>query len=421
MNHKIGIIGLGYVGLPLLNEFSKKFEVFGYDINNIKIKSLKNGNDYTQEIGDKRLKYLNTLETVAFTSNINDIKDCNVFIVTVPTPITEFKHPDLNPLIMSTKSIGKILKKDDFVIYESTVYPGVTNEECIPLLEKESGLNINVDFFVGYSPERINPGDKINTLTSIIKVTSGSNEYAADFVDKLYSSIIKAGTFKVKSIKIAEATKAIENSQRDVNIAFINELSKIFEKLNIPTQDVLDAAATKWNFLSFKPGLVGGHCIGVDPYYLAQKAEISGYYPELILNARKINDSMGKFVSELIIKNSVKQKIQLAEASALILGFTFKENCSDYRNTKVVDIYKNLRDYNIKVDIYDPEIIDHEGIKREYEIELLESVKNKYEIIVLAVSHSIFNNFNFDNHLKENYILFDVKSAISKKYNKLSL
>lgn len=421
MNHKIGIIGLGYVGLPLLNEFSKKFEVFGYDINNNKIKSLKNSNDYTQEIGDKRLKYLNSLSTVTFTSNINDIKNCNVFIVTVPTPITEFKHPDLNPLIMSTKSIGKILKKEDFVIYESTVYPGVTDEECIPLLEKESGLNINVDFFVGYSPERINPGDKINTLTSIIKVTSGSNEYAADFVDKLYSSIIKAGTFKVKSIKIAEATKAIENSQRDVNIAFINELSKIFEKLNIPTQDVLDAAATKWNFLRFKPGLVGGHCIGVDPYYLAQKAEISGYYPELILNARKINDSMGKFVAELIIKNSIKQKIQLAEASALILGLTFKENCSDYRNTKVVDIYKNLRDYNIKVDVYDPEIIDHEGIKHEYEIELLKSVKRKYDIIVLAVSHSIFKNFNFDNHLKENYILFDVKSAISKKYNKISL
>lgn len=421
MNYKIGIVGLGYVGLPLLNEFSKKFKVFGYDIDDNKIKSLKNGIDYTNEIGNKRLKELIESKSVLFTKDINDIRSCNVYIITVPTPITEFKHPDLSPLKLSTESIGKIIKKGDLVIYESTVYPGVTDEECIPELEKQSGLKINKDFFVGYSPERINPGDKVNTLTSIVKVTSGSSEHALEIVDNLYASIIKAGTHKAKSIKIAEASKAIENSQRDVNIAFINELAKIFEKLNIPTQDVLEAAGTKWNFLKFKPGLVGGHCIGVDPYYLAQKAEVSGHYPELILNARKINDSMGKYVADLIIKNSVKQKIKLVEANALILGITFKENCSDFRNTKVVDIYNSLKEYNIKVDVYDPFVTDKSQINREYGISLLESVTEKYDIIVLAVSHNIFEKFKFKSHLKNNYILFDVKSALNKSFNSISL
>ncbi|MBS4064555.1 MAG: nucleotide sugar dehydrogenase, partial [Chitinophagaceae bacterium] len=348
---KIAVIGLGYVGLPLAVEFGKKITVIGFDIDQVRIEELKNGIDRTNESGEDEIRSSLKLK---FSSEISDIVSCNIYIVTVPTPIDNFKKPDLSPLLKASKMIGEILKKDDIVIYESTVYPGCTEEDCVPVLEEFSKLKFNVDFFCGYSPERINPGDKINTLTKIKKVTSGSTPEIAEIVDQLYKSIIIAGTFKANSIKVAESSKAIENAQRDVNISFVNELALIFDRIGIDTNDVLEAAGTKWNFLKYSPGLVGGHCIGVDPYYLAHKAESVGYSPQVILSGRRVNDNMGMFIANKVVKLLIHKGQVVRSARALILGITFKENCPDIRNTRVVDIYTELRQFGLEVDIYDP-------------------------------------------------------------------
>jgi len=369
-DYKIALIGLGYVGLPLAVEFGKKFNVIGFDINETRVHELKQGNDITLETNSEEIKLATNL---SFTTDLNEIKKCNVYIVTVPTPINQFKSPDLTPLLSATKMLGKIIKKGDIIIYESTVYPGCTEEECVPVLEKESNLKFNVDFYCGYSPERINPGDKVNTLTKIIKVTSGSNENVANIIDNLYKSIIVAGTYKSQSIKVAEASKAIENAQRDVNISFVNELALIFDKIGIDTQDVLDAAGTKWNFLKYKPGLVGGHCIGVDPYYLAHKAESLGYYPQVILSGRRVNDNMGIFVANKVVKLLIQKGNLIRGARALILGVTFKENCPDIRNSKVVDIYNELLQFGLNVDVYDP-YANLEEVYKEYNIKLVKEI-----------------------------------------------
>jgi len=365
-NIKIAIIGLGYVGLPLAVEFSKKYRVIGYDINIERINELLKSNDSTLEISKTTLENVlmtdsNSNVGLSVTNNSELIKDCNVYIVTVPTPTDKYNRPVLEPLLNASKTISKFLVKTNFVIYESTVYPGVTEEECVKVLQDGSNLKLNIDFFVGYSPERINPGDKVHTVTKILKITSGSTPEAADFIDLLYRSIIIAGTFKASSIKVAEAAKVIENTQRDINIAFVNELSKIFSLLEIDTIEVLLAASTKWNFLNFKPGLVGGHCIGVDPYYLAQKAQEVGYHPEIILAGRRINDGMGKYVAHETVKLMLKKGIKILKSKALILGFSFKENCPDFRNTKVIDIYKELTSFGVHVDIYDP-LVDAEEV-----------------------------------------------------------
>jgi UDP-N-acetyl-D-galactosamine dehydrogenase len=409
---KIGIIGLGYVGLPLAVEFGKHFTVTGFDINKDRVNELKNGIDRTFECTEDELKSSHNL---FFSTNINSIKDCNIYIVTVPTPIDKFKSPDLKPILNASDMIGSILKKGDLVIYESTVYPGCTEEDCVPVLEKKSNLIYNSDFFCGYSPERINPGDKINTLTKIKKVTSGSNELVANFVDDLYKTIIIAGTYKATSIKVAEASKAIENAQRDLNISFINELSLIFEKLNIDTTDVLDAASTKWNFLKFKPGLVGGHCIGVDPYYLVHKAQSVGYFPEVILSGRRVNENMGYHIASRIVKLMIKKSLDINSSKILILGFSFKENCPDIRNTKVIDIYNELFEYSKNVTIYDP-VISTKEVELEFNIKLKESIDlEEYDVVILAVSHDVFQNLDFENFKKKkNKILFDIKSVISK-------
>ncbi|MDC6479240.1 nucleotide sugar dehydrogenase, partial [Flavobacteriaceae bacterium] len=349
---KIAVIGQGYVGLPLAIEFGKKYPTLGFDINVNRINDLKKGIDHTNEVSHEQLC---SAKKLTFCKNINDIKECNIYIVTVPTPVDEFKTPDLNPLRDASKILGEILKKGDTVIYESTVYPGCTEEVCVPLLEQTSDLVFNTDFYCGYSPERINPGDKVNTLTTIKKVTSGSTPEVASFIDALYSSIITAGTFKAASMKVAEASKVIENAQRDVNISFVNELALIFDRMGIDTQDVLDAAGTKWNFLKYKPGLVGGHCISVDPYYLAYKAENLGYHPEVILSGRRVNDNMSAFVVNKMIKILVKSGKQIMDSKILILGITFKENCPDIRNSKVVDVYNELKEFVLKVDVYDYE------------------------------------------------------------------
>ena len=382
----IAIIGQGYVGLPLAIEFGKKYLTLGFDINTDRIEDLKNGIDLTNEATPEQL---GSADKLTFTADINDIKESNIYIVTVPTPIDEFKTPDLNPLRGASKMLGKILKKGDTVIYESTVYPGCTEEVCVPLLEQASGLIFNRDFYCGYSPERIVPGDKINTLTTIKKVTSGSTPKIADFVDDLYSSIITAGTFKAASMKVAEASKAIENAQRDVNISFVNELALIFDRVGIDTQDVLDAAGTKWNFLKYKPGLVGGHCISVDPYYLAYKAENLGYHPEVILSGRRVNDNMSTFVANKMIKMLIKAGKQIMGSKILILGVTFKENCPDIRNSKVADVYHELKEFGLEVDAYDYEANPAE-VKQEYGIHLLDEIKDKYEGILLAVAHNEF-------------------------------
>ena len=387
----IAIIGQGYVGLPLAIEFGKKYLTLGFDINTDRIEDLKNGIDLTNEATPEQL---GSADKLTFTADINDIKESNIYIVTVPTPIDEFKTPDLNPLRGASKMLGKILKKGDTVIYESTVYPGCTEEVCVPLLEQASGLIFNRDFYCGYSPERIVPGDKINTLTTIKKVTSGSTPKIADFVDDLYSSIITAGTFKAASMKVAEASKAIENAQRDVNISFVNELALIFDRVGIDTQDVLDAAGTKWNFLKYKPGLVGGHCISVDPYYLAYKAENLGYHPEVILSGRRVNDNMSTFVANKMIKMLIKAGKQIMGSKILILGVTFKENCPDIRNSKVADVYHELKEFGLEVDAYDYEANPAE-VKQEYGIHLLDEIKDKYEGILLAVAH---NEFFKDRH-----------------------
>lgn len=417
-NTKIAIIGLGYVGLPLAVAFAEKYPVVGFDINQGRVDMLMGGHDFTLEVSDELLSSVVSAETknkgLLCTTNLDAIKDCNYFIVTVPTPTDKNNRPDLTPLYKASETVGKVLKKGDIVVYESTVYPGVTEEECIPVLERVSGLKFNVDFFAGYSPERINPGDKEHTVTKILKVTSGSTPKIAEKVDQLYKSVIVAGTFKASSMKVAEAAKVIENSQRDINIAFVNELSKIFNKLGIDTNDVLEAAGTKWNFLKFKPGLVGGHCIGVDPYYLAQKAQEVGYHPEIILAGRRLNDGMGAYVAEEVVKLMVKKEINVKNARCLILGFTFKENCPDVRNTKVIDIVKELKNYHVMPVIFDPWANPSE-VQHEYGIEVVnDTPSGTFESAILAVSHNEFKGVNIRSLLIENGVLFDVKGLLEK-------
>jgi UDP-N-acetyl-D-galactosamine dehydrogenase len=410
-NVKIAVIGQGYVGLPLAIEFGKKYPTLGFDINQARIDELKTGLDHTNEATPEQLS---SAKQLTFSANIKDIKGCNIYIVTVPTPIDEFKTPDLNPLRLASKMLGEILKKGDTVIYESTVYPGCTEEVCVPLLEKPSGLIYNTDFYCGYSPERIVPGDKINTLTTIKKVTSGSTPEIANFVDDLYSSIITAGTFKAASMTVAEASKAIENAQRDVNISFVNELALIFDRVGIDTQDVLDAAGTKWNFLKYKPGLVGGHCISVDPYYLAYKAENLGYHPEVILSGRRVNDNMSTFVANKMIKMLIKSGKQIMGSKILILGVTFKENCPDIRNSKVADVHDELKEFGLEVDTYDYEA-DPSEVKEEYGINLIDQIKAKYDGILLAVSHNKFSLINIDSLKKDSSsVVYDLKGFLPR-------
>ena len=409
-NIKIAIIGLGYVGLPLAVEFGKKYSVLGFDINQVRIDELTSGYDRTQETTSEELK---SLQHLTFSTDKEQLSTCNIFIVTVPTPIDKYKNPDLTPLLSASRTVGKFLKKNDLVIYESTVYPGCTEEDCVPVLEQESGLVFNQDFFCGYSPERINPGDKINTLTKIKKVTSGSTPKIADFVDDLYGSIIEAGTYKATSLKVAEASKAIENAQRDVNISFVNELALIFDKMGIDTSEVLEAAGTKWNFLKFKPGLVGGHCIGVDPYYLLHKSESLGYHPQVILSGRRVNDNMGIFVANKLIKLLIKKGHKIEGSKVLILGITFKENCPDIRNSRVIDVYRELKEFGVDVDVFDPWANKHE-VKNEYDIALLDNLMNKYDGILLAVSHDEFKILNLENLKNTNAVIFDIKGIYDK-------
>ncbi|MEZ0184353.1 nucleotide sugar dehydrogenase [Flavobacterium oncorhynchi] len=416
-NIKIAVIGLGYVGLPLARLFATKYSVVGFDINKSRVKSLNSGIDSTLEVDVDTLKKVlinkPSDEIGLFcTDSLADISNCNYFIVTVPTPVDKNNRPDLTPLYKSSESVGKVLKKGDIVIYESTVYPGVTEEQCVPVLEKISGLKFNVDFFAGYSPERINPGDKEHTVEKILKVTSGSTPEIGLKVDALYKSVITAGTHLAPTIKVAEAAKVIENSQRDINIAFVNELAKIFNLMNIDTQDVLAAAATKWNFLPFKPGLVGGHCIGVDPYYLAQRAQEFGYHPEIILAGRRLNDSMGEYVASQIVKLMIKKGISVNGASLLMLGITFKENCPDVRNTKIVDVIKALKEYGIIVTIYDP-LANIEEVEKEYELETVNFLPTeKFDAIVLGVAHAAFLELNFSELQKDNSLIYDVKGVL---------
>nr|WP_319397861.1 nucleotide sugar dehydrogenase [uncultured Carboxylicivirga sp.] len=415
-NIKITIIGLGYVGLPLAIEFGKKYSTIGFDINPTRVKELSEGHDRTLEVSNDLLSQVirnsNKEIGISFTTEINDIKDSNYFIVTVPTPTDKNNRPVLTPLIKASETIGKVLKKDDIVIFESTVYPGLTEEECVPVLERVSGLTYNKDFFAGYSPERINPGDKEHTVTKILKVTSGSTPEVAEKVDLLYQSIITAGTHKAPSIKVAEAAKVIENSQRDINIAFVNELAKIFNHLNIDTQAVLEAAGTKWNFLPFKPGLVGGHCIGVDPYYLAQKAQEAGYNPEIILAGRRLNDGMGAWVASQIIKLMIKKDQKITQSRILCLGITFKENCPDIRNTKAIDVINELKDYDCQVDVYDP-WASKEEVLEEYNLQLIDNYKEcQYDAIVLNVAHKQFLKIDIDSLKKDNHcVVYDIKAV----------
>lgn len=412
MTKKIGIIGLGYVGLPLAVEFGKVTDTLGFDINKQRIDELQKGYDRTLEVDSVELK---ASKKLSYSFNVEDLKSVQYFIVTVPTPVDEYKKPDLSPLVSASKTVGAVLKKGDVVIYESTVYPGCTEEVCVPVLEKVSGLKFNVDFFCGYSPERINPGDKLHRVTTIKKVTSGSTPQIADEVDALYNKIIVAGTHKASSIKVAEAAKVIENSQRDINIAFVNELSMIFERVGIDTGEVLEAAGTKWNFLPFKPGLVGGHCIGVDPYYLTYKAESLGYHPEVILAGRRINDNMGAHIASRVIKLMAQNKLPIHNADILVLGITFKENCPDIRNSKVVDVIHELKSFGTNVDIYDPQA-DAEEVKHEYGLALTQKLNKKYHAIVLAVSHNEFISMDLSNIKHENTVLFDVKGIWKDKH-----
>jgi UDP-N-acetyl-D-galactosamine dehydrogenase len=418
---KIAIIGLGYVGLPLAIEFGKKYDVLGFDINQDRINELENGIDRTKEADLKTVTEVIELRKsdknlgLHFSSDVNMLKAYNVFIVTVPTPIDTFKAPDLKPLLAASAMIGKILKEGDIVIYESTVYPGCTEEDCVPVLEKHSGLVFNKNFYCGYSPERINPGDKVNTLTTIKKVTSGSTDAIATFVDNLYASIITAGTHKAPTIKVAEASKAIENAQRDVNISFINELALIFDRMGIDTTDVIEAAGTKWNFLKYRPGLVGGHCIGVDPYYLAHKAESLGHHPEVILSGRRVNDNMGLFVANKVVRLMIKKGQKINASKALILGITFKENCPDIRNTRVVDIYNELQQYGVQVEVYDPHA-NQDEVKEELGIELVQNLGKEYGAVILAVAHKEFNELPLQNLIKDNHtVVFDTKSFFNRQ------
>lgn len=422
MKNKITIIGLGYVGLPLARLFSTKYPVVGFDINEKRIETLNAGHDETLEVEDSLLQSAlvhhnpNYDEKGLFCTNkLEDIADSNVYIVTVPTPVDKNNRPDLTPLYKASETVSKVLKKGDIVIYESTVYPGVTEEECVPVLERNSGLKFNEDFFVGYSPERINPGDKEHTVDKILKVTAGSTPAIGYIVDGLYKSVITAGTHLAPSIKVAEAAKVIENSQRDINIAFVNELAKIFNIMEIDTQEVLKAAGTKWNFLPFKPGLVGGHCIGVDPYYLAQKAQELGYHPEIILAGRRMNDSMGQYVASQVVKAMIKKNISVNGAKILMLGITFKENCPDVRNTKIVDVISALEDYGTSVTTFDPWANPAE-VLLEYKIESVNSMpKQKFDAVILGVAHKEFMQIDLSSHLKENSVLYDVKGVFNEK------
>ncbi len=408
---KIGIIGLGYVGLPLAVEFGKSFEVMGFDINKERIEELQKGIDRTCEVDDPELKAATKLK---FTDDIKDLSDVNYFIVTVPTPVDEYKKPDLRPLESASRTVGTVLTKGDIVIYESTVYPGCTEEVCVPILERVSGLKFNLDFFAGYSPERINPGDKEHRVATIKKVTSGSTPDIAERVDQLYRRIIGAGTHKASSIKVAEAAKVIENSQRDINIAFVNELSLIFERMNIDTHEVLEAAGTKWNFLPFRPGLVGGHCIGVDPYYLTHKAESVGYRPEVILSGRRINDNMGIHIANTVIKLMARNNVPINKANVLMLGITFKENCPDIRNSRVVDVIAELRSYGTNVEIYDPHA-SVEEVKHEYGLDMISSPDKRYDAIVAAVSHDEFRQLDWKSLMHGHTVIYDVKGSLDKK------
>ncbi|PKP49799.1 MAG: Vi polysaccharide biosynthesis UDP-N-acetylglucosamine C-6 dehydrogenase TviB [Bacteroidetes bacterium HGW-Bacteroidetes-11] len=406
----IGVIGLGYVGLPLAVEFGKKYPVTGFDIHQQRIDELVAGHDRTLETSDEELAEATNLK---YTTLLDDIRTCNYFIVTVPTPIDTHKRPDLTPLIKASESVGKVLKKGDIVIYESTVYPGATEEECVPILEKFSGLKYNADFFCGYSPERINPGDKVHTVTKILKVTSGSTPEVAKKVDDLYKSIIVAGTYLASSIKVAEAAKVIENSQRDINIAFVNELALIFNKIGIDTHEVLAAAGTKWNFLKFTPGLVGGHCIGVDPYYLTHKAQELGYNPEIILAGRRLNDNMGFYVANRVIKHMIRKGQTVAGSRVLMLGITFKENCPDIRNSRAIDVVTEFNEYSCKVDVYDP-WADHAEVKHEYGIDLVDKPGNDYDAIVLAVAHNEFKELDIRSLGSSNPVIYDIKGLLDK-------
>ncbi|HFF4506166.1 TPA: Vi polysaccharide biosynthesis UDP-N-acetylglucosamine C-6 dehydrogenase TviB [Acinetobacter baumannii] len=418
---RIAIIGLGYVGLPLAVEFGKKVPVVGFDIYQKRIDELKSGQDHTLEVTPEELKQASYL---SYTANLEELKDCNFYIVTVPTPIDDFKQPDLTPLIKASTSIGQVLKKGDIVVYESTVYPGATEEVCIPVLEKVSSLKFNQDFFAGYSPERINPGDKLHRVTNILKITSGSTPEVADYIDEVYNLIIKAGTHKAPSIKVAEAAKVIENTQRDVNIALINELALIFNKLGIDTEQVLKAAGTKWNFLPFRPGLVGGHCIGVDPYYLTHKAQAIGYHPEIILAGRRLNDSMGAYVVTQLVKGMIKKKIQVEGSKVLVLGLSFKENCPDIRNTKVIDIVKELEEYHMDVDVYDP-WIDSEETQHEYGITPVKQPKaGQYDAVILAVAHNEFKEMGIEairSLGKASHVLYDLKYVLDQSESDIRL
>ncbi|NCD70548.1 nucleotide sugar dehydrogenase [Mucilaginibacter agri] len=418
-NVKISVIGLGYVGLPLAVEFAKRYKVVGFDINELRITELKAGKDRTLEVDDELLsEVINTTNSnngLICSSVLDDIGDSNIYIITVPTPVDKNNRPDLTPLYKASKTVGKVLKAGDIVIYESTVYPGVTEEECVPVLEEVSKLKFNVDFFAGYSPERINPGDKEHTVAKILKITSGSTPDAAEKIDQLYKSVIVAGTYKAASIKVAEAAKVIENSQRDINIAFVNELAKIFNRLGIDTDEVLQAAGTKWNFLKFKPGLVGGHCIGVDPYYLAQKSQEIGYHPEIILAGRRLNDGMGEYVAHEVVKLMVKKDIPVKNSKILVLGITFKENCPDVRNTKVIDILKALKDYQANVILHDPwaepaEVLHEYGWESIKGLQLIDNC----DAVILAVSHDQFIDLDIKSLCKSNHVIYDVKGILPK-------
>ncbi|WZL88700.1 nucleotide sugar dehydrogenase [Salinimicrobium sp. 3283s] len=425
MNNKIAIIGLGYVGLPLARLFATKYAVVGFDISQERVRELMTGHDSTLEVEDEvlqsalvRKEALQTGIGLFCTTDLKDVKDCSYYIITVPTPVDKNNRPDLTPLYKSSESVGKVLKKGDIVIYESTVFPGATEDECVPVLEKTSGMKFNEDFFVGYSPERINPGDKEHTVEKILKVTAGSTPEVGKKVDELYASVITAGTHLAPTIKVAEAAKVIENSQRDINIAFVNELAKIFNMMDIDTQDVLEAAGTKWNFLPFKPGLVGGHCIGVDPYYLAQKAQEIGYHPEIILAGRRMNDSMGSYVASEVIKLMLQNDQKVKGANIIVLGITFKENCPDVRNTKVVDVIKNLKEYGTNVTIYDP-LADPEEVQHEYGLTTTKVLpQGKFEAVVLTVAHKEFLDLDLDQFKNGQTVIYDVKGVLGDRCDK---
>lgn len=420
-NIKIAVIGLGYVGLPLAAEFGKYRPVVGFDINESRVNELRKGIDNTKEVESEALL---SAKQLTFSTELSDLSDCNFYIITVPTPIDENNAPDLKPLQSASTAVGKVIKQGDIVVYESTVYPGATEEVCIPIIEKESGLVFNKEFYAGYSPERINPGDKVNTLTKITKITSGSTPEVADIIDRLYASIIKAGTYRASSIKVAEAAKVIENTQRDLNIAIVNEFAKIFNIIGIDTQAVLDAAGSKWNFLKFKPGLVGGHCISVDPYYLTHKAQEVGYRPEVILAGRRINDGMGQYVATQMVKKLASKKIHIDEAKVLVMGFTFKGDCPDTRNTKVIEIVKELQSFNINVDVYD-DWASKEEVKDHYGIELIDELKQGYyDGVVIAVDHSDYKNLGIEyirSLAKENHVIYDVKYVFEESESDLRL